>query len=101
MYLIWTSFGCLILFINSIVWKDNVTNWAPVWCDIGTSLSILFLFVVTGLNPVSYYLIGGNAGIPASSLCIIRRLYYITKLQSLSRESKKVRFYLLDRHGTS
>ncbi|KIM57935.1 hypothetical protein SCLCIDRAFT_129409 [Scleroderma citrinum Foug A] len=72
MYMIWTGFGCLILFINSIVWKDNVTNWAPVWCDIA-----------------SRYLIGGSVGIPASSLCITRRLYYITKLQSLSQESKE------------
>lgn len=101
MYMIWTGFGCLIFFINSIVWKDNVTNWAPVWCDIGTSPSFLFIFVVTGLDPASCYLIGGSVGIPASSLCIIRRLYYITKLQFLSQESKEVRLYLLDRHGLS
>ncbi|KAF8437132.1 pheromone A receptor-domain-containing protein [Boletus edulis BED1] len=34
MYMLWTSLGCLILFVNSILWNDNVMNWAPVWCDI-------------------------------------------------------------------
>ncbi|KAG6329810.1 hypothetical protein ID866_9278 [Astraeus odoratus] len=69
MYMIWASLGCLILGVNSIVWKDNVINWAPVWCDIS-----------------SRYIVGANVGIPASSLCIIRRLYYITKAQSLSQD---------------
>ena len=36
MYMVWTGLGCLVLFVNSLVWKDNVTDWAPVWCDIGT-----------------------------------------------------------------
>ncbi|KAL4076381.1 STE3-like pheromone receptor [Scleroderma citrinum] len=69
MYTMWTSFGCLILFINSVVWKDNVINWAPVWCDIA-----------------SHYLIGASTGIPASSLCIVRQLFRITKLETLSQE---------------
>ena len=34
LYMIWTGIGCLIGFINSIVWNRNVGNWAPVWCDI-------------------------------------------------------------------
>lgn len=33
MYMLWTCFGCLILFINSVVWNNNVMNSAPVWCD--------------------------------------------------------------------
>ncbi|KAF9236186.1 STE3-like pheromone receptor [Melanogaster broomeanus] len=67
MYMIWTSLACLILFVNSIVWNDNVINWAPVWCDISAR-----------------YIVGASIGVPASALCINRRLYYITKLQSLS-----------------
>ncbi|KAG8218927.1 pheromone A receptor-domain-containing protein [Butyriboletus roseoflavus] len=65
--MLWTSLGCLIFFVNSVVWNDNVINWAPVWCDIS-----------------SRYIIGASVGIPASSLCIIRRLYYMTKLQTIS-----------------
>ena len=34
LYMIWTGLACLIQFINSIVWRSNVINWAPVWCDI-------------------------------------------------------------------
>ena len=95
--MVWTGLGCLIFFINSVVWKDNMTNWAPVWCDIGTFPLFLFLFVETNINTASRFIIGGSIGIPASSLCIIRRLYYITKLQSLSQDSKEVIFYLSDR----
>lgn len=36
--MIWTGIGCLTLFINSVIWDGNTTNWAPVWCDISTSL---------------------------------------------------------------
>ena len=34
MYMIWTALGCLVHFVDSIVWNGNVVNWAPVWCDI-------------------------------------------------------------------
>jgi pheromone a factor receptor len=34
MYMLWTAVGLLNQFVNSIVWKDNAINWAPVWCDI-------------------------------------------------------------------
>ena len=54
------------------------------------------LFVVTNIDTASHYIVGGSIGIPASSLCIIRRLYYITKLQSLSQDSKQVKFCSLD-----
>ncbi|KAF8138793.1 pheromone A receptor-domain-containing protein [Boletus edulis] len=73
MYMLWTSLGCLILFVNSILWNDNVMNWAPVWCDISAR-----------------YLIGASVGIPASSLCMTRRLYYVTKI-SFRKDSKKRR----------
>ena len=36
MYLIWAALICLIYFVDSILWNGNTTNWAPVWCDIGT-----------------------------------------------------------------
>ncbi|KAH7923649.1 pheromone receptor [Leucogyrophana mollusca] len=68
MYIAWTSLGCLTQFINSIIWNDNVVNWAPVWCDI-----------------TARFIIGFTVGIPASSLCMIRRLYRIATMQSLNR----------------
>jgi pheromone a factor receptor len=35
MYMIWTALGCLISFINSILWRGNVLDKAPIYCDIG------------------------------------------------------------------
>ena len=34
LYMIWTGIANLVLFINSIIWRGNALNWAPVWCDI-------------------------------------------------------------------
>jgi len=30
----WLGLTCLGLCINSIIWKGNSIDWAPVWCDI-------------------------------------------------------------------
>jgi len=33
-YMVWTALGCLVHFVNAVVWNGNALNWAPVWCDI-------------------------------------------------------------------
>ncbi|PBK68296.1 STE3-like pheromone receptor [Armillaria solidipes] len=66
-FMLWTSTICLVMFINSIVWADNVDNVAPVWCDISAQI-----------------ILGASVGIPASVLCISRRLYTITAVQTAS-----------------
>ncbi|OJT14427.1 Pheromone B alpha 2 receptor [Trametes pubescens] len=73
-YMIWTSFACLIQFVNAIIWKDTARTIVPVWCDISTK-----------------FIIGAGVGIPASTLCINRRLYAITTCRSVStsREDKR------------
>ena len=38
MTMIWTCIGCLIRGVNSVAWKDNVEDSAPLWCDICTWL---------------------------------------------------------------
>ncbi|KAF9484476.1 fungal pheromone STE3G-protein-coupled receptor [Pholiota conissans] len=60
LYMFWTALGLLSYFINSIIWRDNAINWAPVWCDI-----------------TSRIVIGISVAIPAASLCINHRLYCI------------------------
>jgi pheromone a factor receptor len=30
----WASLACLNAFINSVVWRDNVADSAPAWCDV-------------------------------------------------------------------
>ncbi|KAG6819132.1 hypothetical protein H0H93_015052 [Arthromyces matolae] len=67
LFMIWTAIGCLVLFINSIIWHNNAIDWAPVWCDISTRL-----------------IIGLSVGIPAASLCINRRLYKIASGTTVS-----------------
>ncbi|KAG8720620.1 a-factor receptor [Ceratobasidium sp. 394] len=81
LYIGWTEVGCIIYFVNSLVWAGNLRNPAPVWCDISTKL-----------------IIGLSVGITASSLCINRHLYYITtvhKRGSIS-PSEKRRTMILD-----
>ncbi|KAF5378503.1 hypothetical protein D9615_007171 [Tricholomella constricta] len=74
LFMIWTAIGCLNLFINSIVWHNNAIDWAPVWCDISTRITL-----------------GVSVAIPAASLCINRRLYKIASgtTVSITREHKR------------
>ncbi|KAL1742319.1 pheromone B alpha 2 receptor [Schizophyllum fasciatum] len=60
--MIWTAVACLNMFINAVVWKDHSRNVAPVWCEISIRITL-----------------GASVAIPASSLCIVRRLYTIAK----------------------
>ncbi|KAG8693467.1 a-factor receptor, partial [Ceratobasidium sp. 423] len=57
----WTFVPTLILFVNSLVWAGNLSNPAPVWCDISAKI-----------------IIATSIGVPAASSCINRRLYHIT-----------------------
>jgi pheromone a factor receptor len=66
-YMIWVAFSCLIQFVNSIIWRNSALNVAPVWCDISSKL-----------------LIGASVGVPASALCISRRLYTIAVIKTAS-----------------
>ncbi|KAK0460305.1 pheromone A receptor-domain-containing protein [Armillaria novae-zelandiae] len=66
-FIMWSSLASLNLFVNSIVWKGNVSDWAPWWCEISIRV-----------------LIGASVGIPASSLCINRRLYHIANVQAVT-----------------
>ncbi|KAF9025629.1 STE3-like pheromone receptor [Hymenopellis radicata] len=66
-FMIWTAVQCLIAFINCVIWYGSVENFAPVWCDISAQL-----------------LLASGIGIPASVLCISRRLHCITCLKTVS-----------------
>lgn len=74
LYMIWTGLSCLIQFINSIVWRSSVINWAPVWCDISTKI-----------------MVGSSVAIPACSLCINRRLYHIASISSVTKTKAQKR----------
>ena len=81
-YIVWTAMACLIEFVNCIVWKGNVNNPAPVWCDI-CEFSSAYSFAAFNVSfTASKIMLGASVGIPAASLCISRRLYYLTSCQS-------------------
>ncbi|KIY48905.1 pheromone receptor [Fistulina hepatica ATCC 64428] len=66
-FMAWTALACLNQFVNSVVWAGNVLNPAPWWCEIS----------------IRIYL-GASVGIPASSFCIVRRLYLISTLKPIA-----------------
>jgi len=66
LYMAWTGLGCLVQCINSIIWNKNMINKAPVYCDIVTRIQVAL-----------------NVAIPASSLCINRRLYKIASVDAV------------------
>ncbi|KAH0834103.1 pheromone A receptor-domain-containing protein [Lanmaoa asiatica] len=79
-YIIWASVGCLLEFINSVVWRNNTLNLAPVWCDISSKI-----------------LLGAGVGIPAAGLCISRRLYIISAIKStVTTHQDKRRAVIID-----
>lgn len=80
LYMAWTGVSCMNQFINSVLWTNNVYNWSPVWCDISSRI-----------------IIAANFGIPASSLCINRRLYHISSVRSITiTKDEKRRAVMVD-----
>ncbi|KAF8963270.1 pheromone B alpha 1 receptor [Flammula alnicola] len=80
LYMAWAGLACLTQFVNSIVWNRNAINWNPIWCDISSRI-----------------IIGTSIGIPAASLCINRRLYHISAVQSVTiTKAEKLRNVLID-----
>ncbi|KAF8630091.1 hypothetical protein AX17_005489 [Amanita inopinata Kibby_2008] len=78
--MLWTSIACLNQFVNSVVWAGNVINYAPWWCEISIRI-----------------LMGASVGIPASSLCIVRRLYTISRVNAVAMSvSDKRRSIIVD-----
>jgi len=76
----WTGIGCLLEFINSVVWNNNMVLRAPFYC----------LFVTR-------YQIALNVAIPISSLLINRRLYKIATIKTVTvTESEKRRAVIFD-----
>ena len=92
-FVFWTSLACLNQFINSVMWANDAINRAPVWCDIceWQLLSVLMGSLTIGRCVATRIMLGSAVGIPASSLCIMRRLHSIAKVQAVSLTHKEVR----------
>ena len=77
-YMIWTALGCLVYFVDSIVWNGNVINWAPVWCDISTFRHTFTEISSHKLDSDTRIQVAVSVALPASILCIIRLMHNIT-----------------------
>ncbi|TRM58341.1 pheromone A receptor-domain-containing protein [Schizophyllum amplum] len=74
--MIWTAIACLSQFVNSIIWADHSRNVAPI------------CYTHHPWRLRRY---------PASSLCIVRRLYSIAKVQAVSStRAEKFRAIMVD-----
>ncbi|CCM01290.1 uncharacterized protein FIBRA_03339 [Fibroporia radiculosa] len=78
-YIFWSGSQCLIQFINMIIWRDNVINWAPVWCDI-----------------TSRWRLASSIGVCTASLIINRRLYKIASVSAVSNQADRRRIIAVD-----
>ncbi|TDL17305.1 fungal pheromone STE3G-protein-coupled receptor [Rickenella mellea] len=80
MFAIWVGTCCLILFINSVVWRNDVIDRAPIYCDIATRI-----------------LMGCSVSVPACGLCVQRRLYRISVLGPLKFDKHyEVKNFVID-----
>ncbi|KAJ3010643.1 hypothetical protein NUW54_g2416 [Trametes sanguinea] len=80
LFMAWSFTGCLNLAVNAIVWHADAIDRAPVWCDISSRI-----------------IVAVGVGIPASSLCINRRLYKIASVRCVSMtRAEKRRACLVD-----
>jgi len=91
--MIWIGLGCLMQCINSIVWNKNMINRVPVYCDICKSLDLPSLEnSLTLRHPKATRIQAAlNVAVPASSLCINRRLYKIATMKSVVFTSSEKR----------
>jgi pheromone a factor receptor len=99
LYMIWVGLGCLLQCINSIVWNKNFINRVPVYCDICKSLheSSLENSLILRHPTATRIQAALNVAIPASSLCINRRLYKIATMKVVvSTRSEKRRAVIYD-----
>lgn len=100
LFMIWTGLACLNQFINSIIWNGNVINWAPVWCDIcefSCQIQCKKNFMLIRPLKATRFMIGSAVAIPAASLCINRRLYYIATANAVTiTKSERRRAVLVD-----
>lgn len=100
-FMMWSALACLNQFINSVVWAGNVKNHSPLWCEIcAFDYSLFFSGSVWLAAPAIRIIFAASVGLPASSLCINRRLYRIASAQLAGFGHTQVRWttYFLEPH---
>ncbi|KAJ3885395.1 GPCR fungal pheromone mating factor [Lentinula edodes] len=74
LFMAWMGLACLVLSINSILWNNSTSNFAPLWCDISAK-----------------FLVGANSAISSVSLCINLRLWLVAsdRVRTLEVHAKR------------
>ena len=82
----YSGLGCLGFCINSIIWKGNTRDWAPVWCDICEFEKVFHwdIEVTYCIFLVTRVIVIGNCGLSAASLCVNRRMYLIASVRKVT-----------------
>ena len=90
-YMIWAALGCLNSFINSVVWANDAIDRAPIWCDICTCQPLQQVSATIQHSTIATRItLGVSVGIPAASMCIMRRLYNISNIQAVATSRVEV-----------
>lgn len=93
-YIIWLSSLCFFTGINAIIWKDNVDDVAPVWCEVCEDYHLRNYLSCTRLTIVRLairLMIGSSFALPSCSLSMVRRLYLSTRTTGVMSTKSTVR----------
>jgi pheromone a factor receptor len=77
-YILWSALANLNGFVNAVVWRDDALIRTPIWCDICKRILTGLDYAKAHSLSATKFMVGAAVGIPAASLCIVRRLYGIT-----------------------
>ncbi|KIM23948.1 hypothetical protein M408DRAFT_246575 [Serendipita vermifera MAFF 305830] len=80
LFILYAASTQIILLVNSIVWRGNISNPAPFWCDLST-----FILAITA------------SGMAGATLCITRQLHKLSKAQAVMiSQSEKRKELMID-----
>jgi len=91
--ILWLFVHCLVSGVDAILWAGNVTDSAPVWCEISKTFSNLFLnrVLTQDIRSASYLRNGAVIAFPAATLCISKHLEFISSGRFVSLDKNQWR----------
>ena len=97
-FILWVSALCIAYGANTVVWRDNALNSAPIWCEICVFAFFLLpiwdvpLYVgLMVLFPVIRAIMGGLVAAASCSLSIVRQLHRTVSPRRVVMSQKQVR----------
>ena len=91
--ILWLFVHCLVSGVDAILWAGNVTDSAPVWCEISEAFFDLFKHHVLtqDIRSASCIKNGATIALPASTLCISKHLEFISSGRFVTLEKNQWR----------